>query len=180
MARTPFVPRTALKQVLLTGMTVSPDGGSVVYAKRTIMKGKERSRLWRVSISGGRPEPLTTTSASDTQPRFSPDGGSILFTSDRRHDEDDLKKEPKSQQWVLPVSGGEPRRLARLPEGGRDGAWSPDGSRIVCLGPSGEQRFLVGKPDQQVARRITEFTWRLDGEWIRDQFTSAWVMRGRS
>ena len=179
MARTPFVPQAALKQVLLTSMTVSPDGGSVVYAKRTIVKGKERSRLWRVPIAGGRPEPLTTTSASDTLPRFSPDGRSILFTSDRRHDDDpkdDPKKEPKSQLWVLPVSGGEPRRLAPLPEGGRDGAWSPEGSRVVCLGPSGVQRFLVGKPERQVARRITEFTWRLDGEWIRDQFTSAWVV----
>ena len=30
--------------------------------------------------------------------------------------------------------------------------WSPDGSRVVCLGRSGVQRFLVGKPEQQVAR----------------------------
>jgi dipeptidyl aminopeptidase/acylaminoacyl peptidase len=178
MVRTPFVPKAALKQVLLTSASVSPDGDSLVYAKRTIEKGKERSRLWRVSIAGGRPEPLTTTSAKDTQPRFSPDGRWILFTSDRRHDDDDPKNEPKTQLWVLPVSGGEPRRLARLPEGGSSGAWSPDGSRVVCLGPSGEQRFLVGKADQQVARRITEFTWRLDGEWIRDQFTSAWVVPG--
>jgi dipeptidyl aminopeptidase/acylaminoacyl peptidase len=176
MTRTPFVPRAALKQVLITSASISPDGGSVVYAKRTIEKGKERSRLWRVSTSGGRPERLTTASASDTEPRFSPDGRSILFTSDRRHDDDEPSKEPKRQLWVLPVSGGEPRRLARLPEGGSHGVWSPDGSRVVCLGPSGKQRFLVGKADDQVARRITEFTWRLDGEWIRDQFTSAWVL----
>ena len=176
MARTVFGPKDALKQVLITGATVSPDGDSVVYTKRTIEKGKERSRLWRVPIGGGRPERLTTAAASDTDPRFSPDGRSVLFTSDRRHDDDDPKKEPKGQLWVLPVAGGEPRRLAPLPEGGGSGVWSPDGSRIVCLGSSGTQRFLVGKADKQVARHITEFTWRLDGDGIRDQFTSAWVV----
>ena len=176
MARTVFGPKDALKQVLITGATVSPDGDSVVYTKRTIEKGKERSRLWRVPIGGGRPERLTTAAASDTDPRFSPDGRSVLFTSDRRQDDDDPKKEPKGQLWVLPVAGGEPRRLAPLPEGGGSGIWSPDGSRIVCLGSSGTQRFLVGKADKQVARHITEFTWRLDGDGIRDQFTSAWVV----
>ncbi|HSL10930.1 MAG TPA: S9 family peptidase [Actinomycetota bacterium] len=179
MARTPFVPKAALKQVLIAGATVSPDGASIVYAKRTIEKGKERSRLWRVPVDGGRPERLTTAAASDAEPRFSPDGRSILFTSDRRHDDEPSGPkgaEPKTQLWVLPVAGGEPRRLAPLPEGASGGMWSPDGARIVCLGPSGEQRFLVGKPDDQVARRITSFTWRLDGEWIRDQFTSAWVV----
>ncbi len=176
MASTVFRPKDVLKQVLITGATVSPDGSSVVYAKRTIEKGKERSRLWRVPIAGGRPERLTTVAASDTDPRFSPDGRSILFTSDRRHDDDDPKKDPKSQLWILPVAGGEPRRLAKLPQGGEAGVWSPDGTRIVCLGPSGTQRFLVGEPDKLIARRITDFTWRLDGEWIRDQFTSAWVL----
>jgi dipeptidyl aminopeptidase/acylaminoacyl peptidase len=176
MARTVFRPKDAFKRVLIAGATVSPDGASVVYAKRTIEKDKERSRLWRAPIPGGRPERLTTAAASDTDPRFSPDGRSILFTSDRRHDDDDPKKEPQSQLWVLPVAGGEPRRLARLPEGGSKGVWSPDSSRVVCLGHSGVQRFLVGKPEKQVARRITEFSWRLDGEWIRDQFTSAWVL----
>jgi dipeptidyl aminopeptidase/acylaminoacyl peptidase len=184
MARTVFAPKDALKQVLITGASVSPDGESVVYAKRTIEKGKERTRLWRVPIAGGRPERLTTAAASDTDPRFSPDGRSILFTSDRRHDDDhredskpkDGKKDPKSQLWVLPVTGGEPRRLGPLPEGGSGGVWSPDGSKVVCLGPSGKQRFLVGKPDKHVARHITEFTWRLDGEGVRDQFTSAWVV----
>ncbi|HEY6566017.1 MAG TPA: alpha/beta fold hydrolase, partial [Actinomycetota bacterium] len=158
---------------------VSPDGQSVVYSKRTVEKGKERSRLWRVPIGGGRPERLTSAAASDTDPRFSPDGRSILFTSDRRHDADpkkDAAKDPKTQLWILPMAGGEPRRLAALPEGGGHGVWSPDGSRVVCLGPSGEQRLLVGKPDDQVARRITDFTWRLDGSGIRDQFTSAWVL----
>jgi dipeptidyl aminopeptidase/acylaminoacyl peptidase len=179
MARAVFGPKDALKQVLITGATVSPDGRSVVYAKRTIEKGIARTRLWRVSIEGGRPERLTSAAVSDTEPRFSPDGRSILFTSDRRHDGDDPKTEPKGQLWILPAAGGEPRRLAPLPEGGSAGVWSPDGSRVLCRGGSGRQRFLVGKPERQVARRITEFSWRLDGEGIRDQFTSAWVLPAR-
>src|SRR6185437_10399866 len=47
---------------------------------------------------------------------------------------------------------------------------------VALLAPSGEQRFVVGSPDDPIARRIADYTWRYDGAGYRDQFTSLWTV----
>jgi len=157
-----------LKQVMVQDVALSPDGSSVVYARRTIEKGAYRKRLWRVAFEGGEPERLTSSDGSDGAPRFSPDGKSLLFLSDRSG---------QTQPWAMSLGGGEPRRVAEIEGEVRAAEWSPDGKRVAMIAPSGVDRFLVGKPDDPVARRITDITWRLDGIGIRDRFNSAWVVR---
>jgi Tol biopolymer transport system component len=165
--RRPFLPKDLLKETLITGLAVAPDGGSVVYARRTIEGNKYRKRLWRVSFEGGRPEQLTTADASDSRPRFSPDGRELVFLSDRGG---------RPQPWILPLTGGEPRQLVELKGDVKAAEWSPDGKRVAVLAPSGEGRYIVGKEKDPIARRVTDLTWRLDGTGIRDQYTSAWVV----
>ena len=169
MAPRRFAPKDVLRETFLTQLAVAPDGSSVVYGRRTIEGGEYRTRLWRVPMSGGRAEQITTGDG-DSRPRFSPDGKTLVFLSVRSG---------KSQPWLLPLAGGEPRQLAELE--GQVGAaeWSPDGSRLALLGQSGEERFRVGDPEQPTARRISDLNWRLDGAGVRDQFTSLWVVSGR-
>ena len=162
-----FQPRDVLKQVMIQDLAVSPDETSVVYTRRTIEEGKYRSRLWRVSIEGGRPEQLTTSASFDSRPRFSPNGRSLLFLSDRSG---------KSQPWIMAFSGGEPRRAAETDGDVSAAEWSPDGRRIALVAPSGEDRFITGKSSDPTARRITGLNWKLDGHGIRDQFNSAWIL----
>src|SRR5205085_4833196 len=48
---------------------------------------------------------------------------------------------PRTQVYLLPMNGGEPRRLTNLKNGASNVQWSPDGTRIVLLsrtGPSDE------------------------------------------
>jgi acylaminoacyl-peptidase len=161
---------------MIQGVTLSPDGETIVYARRTIEKGKYRTRLWRAPWKGGRAEQLTFAEANDTRPGFSPDGGSLVFVSDRKMND---SKDAKPQLWTMPLNGGEPRVLTDLPEGAAAPAWSPDGSNLLFLAASGEQRFLVGKKEDPVARRIRDYLWRVDGVGVREQFTSAWVMPAR-
>jgi dipeptidyl aminopeptidase/acylaminoacyl peptidase len=156
-----------LNQALIQELAVSPDGATVVYARRVIEDGKYRKRLWRVPVAGGEAEPLTTGESNDGAPRFSPDGRTLLFLSDRSG---------TSQPWLLPLSGGEPRRLAEVKGHVRAAEWSPDGSRVLLVAPSGEQRFIVGDEQDPVARRITDFTWRLDGVGFLDQFAGVYVV----
>nr|MBA2312709.1 PD40 domain-containing protein [Actinomycetota bacterium] len=141
-----FQPRDVLKQVMIQDLAVSPDETSVVYTRRTIEDGKYRSRLWRVSIEGGRPEQLTTSASFDSRPRFSPNGRTLLFLSDRSG---------KSQPWIMAFSGGEPRRAAEIDGDVSAAEWSPDGRRIALVAPSGEDRFITGKSSDPTARRIT-------------------------
>ena len=166
MSTKPFRPADALKQVMIQGLAISPDGETLVYSRRTIEKGKYRSRLWRVPFAGGRPDQLTFADASDGQPRFSPDGSRLSFVSDRSE---------KPQVWIMPVDGGEPRMVAEMPDGAGAAEWSPDGKRLLLLAGSGDQRFIVGEKDDPVARRIRDYLWREDGAGVRDQNTSVWI-----
>ena len=64
----------------------------------------------------------------------------------------------KPQLWLLPLDGGEPRRLTDLAQGVGGGAvWSPDGSKVAfTAGPQEEPR----KPERPY--RIDRTVWRFD------------------
>jgi dipeptidyl aminopeptidase/acylaminoacyl peptidase len=169
MAPRRFAPKDLLRETFLTHLAVAPDGSSVVYGRRTIEGGEYRIRLWRVPMTGGRAEQITTGDA-DVRPRFSPDGKTLLFLSTRSG---------KSRPWLLPLAGGEPSQLAELDGQAGAAEWSPDGNAVALLAESGEERFRVGDPEKPTARRISDLNWRLDGVGIRDQFTSLWVVPAR-
>lgn len=154
---------------MIQRIAVTPDGASVIYGRRVIEGGKYRARIWRVAVAGGEPEQLTAADSVDSSPRVSPDGRTLLFLSDR--DEPGV-----AQPYVMPLSGGEPRRVHAFPKGVQSAEWSPDGSKLLILAPSGEERFIVGDPKDPTARRITGFTWRMDGAGILDQNTSVFVL----
>ncbi|MGB1701174.1 MAG: TolB family protein, partial [Nannocystaceae bacterium] len=80
--------------------------------------------IFVMPIAGGTPQPISEGLAWDMQPRFSPDGRSIVFTSDRGGGDN---------IWIMNRDGSEPRpvteekfRLLNSP------AWSPDGQYIVA------------------------------------------------
>lgn len=85
--------------------------------------------LYLLPIEGGQATPLTSGPAWDMQPRFSPDGTEVAFTSDRAGGDN---------VWVQPLGSGEEEppvarqvsqetfRLLNSP------AWSPDGEYIAA------------------------------------------------
>lgn len=79
--------------------------------------------IWRLPMNGGDAEPLTAGPDWDRQPRFSPNGRSVAYVSDRSG---------RDQIWVMDRSGGSPRPLTSLTDAqARDPAWLPDGSGII-------------------------------------------------
>jgi dipeptidyl aminopeptidase/acylaminoacyl peptidase len=105
---------------------ISPDGKRVVYVLGTVDLAANRtsSSLWLLSAAGGEPRQLTNSTKSDRHPRWSPDGNSILFESNRSGE---------SQLWIIGVHGGEARQLTHISTGASQGIWSRDGRRIAFV-----------------------------------------------
>src|SRR5687767_13886768 len=104
---------------------ISPDGALAVIpvTHYDVKENKGCTDLWIVPVSGGEPRQLTSDSASDTSPVFSPDGRWIAFVSKRGTDE-------QNQIYVIAVNGGEARRVTNLPTGAGVPKWFPDSRRL--------------------------------------------------
>ncbi|HEY2907482.1 MAG TPA: S9 family peptidase [Vicinamibacterales bacterium] len=121
----------------------SPDGASIAYTVTTVDQKLNRryTSIWTVSADGSRePARLTTAPQSSTSPRWSPDGKWIAFLSTRPA-AGDADAGPavgaRNQVWLLPMSGGDPRRVTTLQNGVQSFSWSPDGTRLVCISRTG-------------------------------------------
>lgn len=83
--------------------------------------------MWTARLDGADPRPLTSGSAQDDRPAFSPDGKQIVFTSDR---------DGRRGIWIIAADGGTPRKVADVsPTGGL--SWSPDGKTVVYAAGDG-------------------------------------------
>lgn len=77
--------------------------------------------LWLMDI-GGRPRRIVADGYFASDPDFSPDGRSLVYTSDRAGDAD---------LWLRELATGAERRLTALPGAQLTPRWSPDGSMIA-------------------------------------------------
>ena len=87
------------------------------------------SEVYRVSLSGGEPQALTSRKGPDDNPRPSPDGRSIAFVGY----DDDLRGYQQGDLYVMDSGGGGARKIAPgLDRSINDFAWSADGRSIVA------------------------------------------------
>ena len=127
-----------------TDVALSPDGRYVAFSVKAVAPGKDgyRTSLWLAPADGSEPaRQLTVGSKNDTAPRWSPDGRTIAFLSDRgavlqaggggaKPGKAEAPKEGGTQVWLLPFAdGGEARQLTDLPKDVEAIEWSPDGRR---------------------------------------------------
>lgn len=150
-------------------LDVSPDGRTIAFD----LLGD----IYTMPIAGGRPTRITSGLAFDMQPRFSPDGRLIAFTSDRGGGDN---------IWVMNVDGSGARAITSetftlL----NNPTWSPDGRFIAArkhfttqrsLGTgeiwlynasgSGPGQALVERPNPQFQKELGEPTFSHDGRYI--------------
>lgn len=130
---------------------VAPGSGRVVFgvAEPDFAKSDLRAQLHEVWLdrptdAGSPDEPAThqlTYALHDAeQPSISPDGKQLGFLSFRpqphEEDEDDRREDgdDKRQVFLLPLAGGEARRLTEAAEGVEAFRFCPDGSGVLFLG----------------------------------------------
>jgi dipeptidyl aminopeptidase/acylaminoacyl peptidase len=138
---------------------LSPDGRLAVVTLQTVAPGYDgyRRALWIVPTDGSAaPRQLTMGARHDQHARFSPDGRTLAFLSDRRtvveeepsrSNADAPDREDATQVYLLSLDGGEARRLTDLPRGVTAFEWSPDGTQFVATSMS------IGATPAEDARR---------------------------
>ena len=118
----------------LADAQISPDGARVAYVVRTIDRDTNsyRSGIWLVSADGSaQGTRFTSGPGQDSLPRWSPDGKTLAFVSDRNAPPGDGKKRKPKNVFVLSLEGGEARPLTLFDEDAGELAWSPDGKRLT-------------------------------------------------
>jgi Tol biopolymer transport system component len=99
---------------------ISPDGSATAY-------GSARTGSSEIYVAGlapgSRELPITSDGGGNGEPEFSPDGQWLAYRSAKQ-----------GGIWVVPSTGGEPRRVADF---GSQPSWSPDSQTIVFSSRAG-------------------------------------------
>jgi dipeptidyl aminopeptidase/acylaminoacyl peptidase len=138
----PLAPDDLYRLRVPTEPRLAPDGSAAVVTVQSVAPARDgyRHALWLVPLEGNEePRQLTLGAKHDRHPRFSPDGRTVAFLSDRRlvvEEEPDLPKdaaerEDANQVHLLRLDGGEARRITNVPRGVEDFEWSPDGTKLL-------------------------------------------------
>ena len=160
------------------GVALSPNGERALYAvsawEHPNAKGDtalgdkhdRRSHIWVVPFAGGAARQLTSSERGESQPQWSPTGGTISFVSARGTavGED----APKPQLWLLPADGGEAAALTTARDGVVAYAWSSDGKRIAYLTPDTLTRDAEAKARRRDDSKVYEGDFRLNQLWVID------------
>jgi tricorn protease len=149
---------TALTQGtrLLRQPTISAEHVAFAYA----------GDLWITEQGGGDARRLTSFQGVESQPCFSPDGGTLAFTG---------QYDGNSDVFVVPIEGGSPTRLTWHPGADTVVGWSPDGASVLFTSsrnsaPVGYGKLLRapvsgGQPEVVLDARI--WTGKLNGDGSR-------------
>lgn len=130
--------------------------------------------LWRVGVDGGEAVRLTSNIGGETKPHFSPDGSMIAFTG---------QYDGNADVYIIPRTGGEPKRLTYHPSSDNVTGWTPQGEVLFNSGrasvPTKESKFYKiavqgGQPEPLPIPRAVNGEISADGKMIAYQQISFW------
>jgi dipeptidyl aminopeptidase/acylaminoacyl peptidase len=106
---------------------ISPDGSNVAFVLSDINydENKYRRHIWIANTSTKKLDQFTFGPGSDTYPRWSPDGKSLLFLSNGR------QPDTKTQLYIIKIGGGEAKLVADMENGVSNPRWSPNGKQVL-------------------------------------------------
>lgn len=151
--RAPITPEALASLAFPHDPALSPDGKRTLFSLAEWEPGKPRRRIsvWVAPTDGAedgsQARPLIASAKNDQYARWSPDGQTIAFLSNR----DEEGGYGKQQLYLCAADGANQRRLCAMPNGAQDLAWSPDGRRIAFTtldGPDPSADPIVAAPDR--------------------------------
>ena len=158
-----FSAETLYQFKLVRNNRLSPDGRSLIYTVQRIDHKTEKkySDLWLADVMTGQTRQFTYGDFSNGSPKWSPDGRTLAFISNRDGDH--------AQIYLIPTNGGEARPLTKIKGDLGQFEWSPDGTRIAFIlrEPSAEELALEEDETKKklgvVAYHITRLSYKADG-----------------
>jgi dipeptidyl aminopeptidase/acylaminoacyl peptidase len=149
---------------LISQPQISSQGELAVYCEHLVDEETEKkyAHLWAIQLPDGEPRQMTYGKQSDVNPRFSPDGTTIAFLSNR-------EDEKQPQIYLLPVNGGEARRLTDLKGQIQAFFWSPDGRRLLLQFRAKDAEDVEREKDEEkkklgvVFREVDRVFYKEDG-----------------
>ena len=146
-----------------TDVTFSADGLEIAF-----IAGGD---LWVMDTELKEPRQITATPEEESDPAFAPDGGSIVFVSERDGQSDLWKAERgdasafwwRNREFKL-------ERITHDAETDAEPSWNPDGTTLAFIRGRGDL-WLVGPRGEDARRLIAswdapEFEWSPDGRWL--------------
>lgn len=177
---------------------VSPDGSLIAYVVNTpVPSGEHRnSHIWLVSTDGNsQARVFVLGGGSDSSPRWSPDGKSLAFLSDRqnplekdkafhfsvigadgRHDleapenkqgaVEDHDAKPSQQIWLISLQGGEATPLTDIYGGVKSFEWSKDGEALAFIRTDQDTKEEVERKRRKEDQIEVDKNYKFDRLWI--------------
>jgi dipeptidyl aminopeptidase/acylaminoacyl peptidase len=119
-----FNPMDVFELEWATDPRVSPDGKTIVYVRRSndIMKDRQRSNLWQVSLNSESHSPFYTGLNNSSSPRWSPDSKRLAFVSN------DSGSQQIQMHWI---ESSKTAVISQLPTSPSNLSWSPNGKWLA-------------------------------------------------
>ncbi len=157
---TALTPEETLDRRSIGDLEFSPDGARVTFTVTEPPKGASRARsIWLFDLAAGQSRQLTFSNKSDNAGRWSPDGQSIAFLSDR---------DGPAQLYRLSMRGGDAEKLTDRKEAVSAFRWSPDGSRIAFLMPEAQPEERQKRERDKDDSKVIDKDDRHPRVWIVD------------
>ncbi len=155
-----LTPEQAIKVRNISGLTFSADGSHLAFVVSDLPSGQTpASHIWMLDVSAGQARQFTASSKTESSPRWSPDGRTLAFLSNR---------DERMQIYLIPRGGGEAMPLTSGKNAVSSFCWSPDGTQIAfaaALPPSeADEKKEKDKNDAKVADRPQDLLrlWTVD------------------
>jgi dipeptidyl aminopeptidase/acylaminoacyl peptidase len=170
----PLTPEMILNRWSIGDLQLSPGGRMIAMVVSEPAKPSgQRRNIWIYDSAARSLKQFTASPKADTRPRWSPDGRTLAFLSNR---------EGVNQVYLIPLAGGEARPLTESKTGIDFFDWSPDGKRLVIqtTAPKSDEEEkkekdkddarLVGKPDGRGLLQIID----VDSKALNTLIKGAW------